>query len=632
LRYPFQRAEDLALATGGSIATVYRHLNVLHDNSLVERVMAPALGTVKCWLYHLSNPGLLVLAAHEMTDPTELARSWNNVERGFLNLLPRLVSLITIQDCLNGLVTFAPEVLTYRGRRSEVRWHWVRDYAHRFSYREKLMRCTADAALLLRVRTVAENGTSMPEKWYSLLVLLDTEFAGDTWLKQRLGRLLCYRESAERWPVYQHFPPVLVLVSTPRRLDHWQWCAREAASVLHVEPLTGAIVCVPNQPETVPYNPWPLAWKTLATHGPCILQNQLHPLPIPAILPGLSDRQLTGTVTSEKRLTNNDATDSTSSPALKRSNMIVGNYMDRAKTIPKDHTVDSHLERETIALLGLSLGQHHIALLTLLFKHPLLHGHEIAALLERESSSIKRYLGVLRGSGCIEPLATSAGQRWRLSERGIRLVAAMQHVNLHKVAIQQENNQGVNLVQQGVDMLMRHVEHTAGIYGFFASLSREASWKRLQGHDHRLLWWEIGASCERRYHDQEHWHNLRPDAIAEYLAGEKRVRFWLEWDRGTIGMRDLVAKLRSYEHYVASREWFKQEAALPMLLVVTPDPGQERRFGRAVTATLTDRCGPITRTTTLTRACEHGYLGPIWSQELPDSEGTDPVPRRLFYL
>jgi len=107
LRYPFQRAEDLALATGGSIATVYRHLNVPHDNSLVERVMPPALGTVKCWLYHLSNPGLLVLAAHEMTDPTELARSWNNVERGFLNLLPRLVSLITIQDCLNGLVTFA---------------------------------------------------------------------------------------------------------------------------------------------------------------------------------------------------------------------------------------------------------------------------------------------------------------------------------------------------------------------------------------------------------------------------------------------------------------------------------------------------------------------------------------------
>jgi hypothetical protein len=101
---------------------------------------------------------------------------------------------------------------------------------------------------------------------------------------------------------------------------------------------------------------------------------------------------------------------------------------------------------------------------------------------------------------------------------------------------------------------------------------------------------------------------------------------------GTTGKRDLVAKLRSYEHYVASREWFKQEATLPLLLMVTPDTGQERCFSRVVTATLNDRCGLFIRTTTLTRACEHRYLGPIWSQELLDSEGTNPIPRRMFYL
>ena len=75
LRYPFQRAEDLALATGSSSATVYRHLNVLHNNGLIERVMPPALGTGTCWLYHLSNLGLQVLAVHEQADPAELARS-----------------------------------------------------------------------------------------------------------------------------------------------------------------------------------------------------------------------------------------------------------------------------------------------------------------------------------------------------------------------------------------------------------------------------------------------------------------------------------------------------------------------------------------------------------------------------
>ena len=109
------------------------------------------------------------------------------------------------------------------------------------------------------------------------------------WLKQRLRRLLCYRESAERWPVYQHFPPVLVLVSTPRRMEHWQWSAMEAATALHVAPLTGAIACLPEKQQIASYNPWRLAWKTLETSGPCKLQHLLHPLPIEAIPPGLWD-------------------------------------------------------------------------------------------------------------------------------------------------------------------------------------------------------------------------------------------------------------------------------------------------------------------------------------------------------
>lgn len=124
--------------------------------------------------------------------------------------------------------------------------------------------------------------------------------------------------------------------------------------------------------------------------------------------------------------------------------------------------------------------------------------------------------------------------------------------------------------------------------------------EQIQGRGYRLLWWETGSACERRYRDHDHWYNLRPDAFAAYQVGQQRIRFWLEWDRATMGTRDLGAKLRTYVQYVASREWFKQEAALPFLLVVTPDPGQEMRLGRVATATLIDRCGLIIRTTTLT--------------------------------
>ena len=203
------------------------------------------------------------------------------------------------------------------------------------------------------------------------------------------------------------------------------------------------------------------------------------------------------------------------------------------------------LKREIMALLGLTLGHRHLDLLQVLLSYPLLHVQELAALLEREVSSIERYLRVLQSSGCIEPIATSLGQRWRLNERGLRLMATAHHLKIQCIASSEENDGCPNLVQQGVDVLLRHLEHTVGIYGFFASLTQAASQERTQGREHRLLWWETGAACERRYRDHEHWHNLRPDAFAAYQAGEQRVRFWLEWDRATMGTRDLGAKLQN---------------------------------------------------------------------------------------
>ena len=62
---------------------------------------------------------------------------------------------------------------------------------------------------------------------------------------------------------------------------------------------------------------------------------------------------------------------------------------------------------------------------------------------------------------------------------------------------------------------------------------------------HELCWWETGATCERRYRVGEQWYNLRPDALAEYSIGQRRLRFWLEWDRGTMDVRDLSIKFAS---------------------------------------------------------------------------------------
>ena len=38
------------------------------------------------------------------------------------------------------------------------------------------------------------------------------------------------------------------------------------------------------------------------------------------------------------------------------------------------------------------------------------------------------------------------------------------------------------------------------------------------------------------------------EALAEYRVGPQQVRFWLEWDRGTMNVRDLAVKFTSYAH------------------------------------------------------------------------------------
>lgn len=259
----------------------------------------------------------------------------------------------------------------------------------------------------------------------------------------------------------------------------------------------------------------------------------------------------------------------------------------------------------------------------------------MAALLDLESSSIERYLRDLRGTGCIEPLATDVGQRWRLSTRGLRLVAAMHHVSMHSLAVPRQpsgdDDEEVDLVQRGLDVLLRHLEHTIGIYGFFASLCQAARRERAQGHEHRLLWWETGALYERRYRDHDRWHNLRPDAMGEYQAGEQRVRFWLEWDRATMGIRDLVAKFRTYAHYVNSREWFKEKGVLPLLLIVAPAKEQEMRIARIAAAFLAGTPGLVIQTTTATRLADRGLLTAIWFRVPSDNMITEMVPRSRFY-
>jgi predicted transcriptional regulator len=612
LRYPLQRADDLlvGVARWASRATVYRHVQVLSARGLVESVLPKTPGTGKR-LYHLSNLSLHLLARHLEKPARKLAQSWQADEAGLLRLLPRLPTLLLLQDVVNGLVDSAADAMTTQGRRPRlVRWNWQRNVTHRFLFREQKMRFFVDGVVALCIRT-QQDERSVLEKWYGLF-MLTTELDDERLLRLRLERLLCWRESPERWHCYQHMLPVLILARSQRQSEHWQRAVEATALKLRLEPLAGALVCHPLGESTC-VNPWLLNWRTLATDESCHLQDLLRPLPRAAF--PFSVQLEDGEEEPNARSISKDPDAMVSSrvpPRLCR--LIVGELANRAT-----HVRQVGLnEQEVIALLGLRLTACRWNILSLLLAHPLLSDEELAAFLGFQLRSVRCSLYELHHFGCLESITTEVGKRWHLCGCGLRLMAAANRIHIQNIAAMPDEKMdgGTSLmIQRGEVWLLRHIQHTAGIYSFFASLTRAARGESGQ----ELCWWETGAVCERRYPVSEKWYNLRPDALAEYRVGQQHIHFWLEWDRGTMNARDLAVKFTSYASYIASRAWAREHSMLPVLICVAPDIAQEKRMQRVAQDRLTRSPGVMLWTTTAVLLKEHGPLAPIWLQSKAQS-------------
>jgi len=611
LRYPLQRADDLVVgvARWASRATVYRHLQGLEASRLVESVVPATPGTGKR-LYHLSNLGLHVLARHLERPARELAGQWQAGEAGLLRVLPRLPVLLVIQNVVNSLITGAAEAMATQGRRPRlVRWTWQRDMTHCFRYREQTMRLFADGAIALCIRT-QQDDDSMLDQWYGLFLLF-TELDDERVMRLRLERLLCWRESPERWSCYQHMLPVLLLARSPRQRDHWQHAVELAALRVRLDPLAGALACLP-APDTAPVNPWLLTWRTLATAVTCHLHDLLKPLPPAAFAAMLRLEEGEDEVRHARAPAKASVAAVSSGTPARLGHLIVGKLAQRVAHL----TSDDLEEQEVISLLGLRLTPGQRSILYLLLAHPLLSDEELAAELHLQQRSVRCALSVLQQLGCLEPLTTRAGKRWHLCGRGLRLLAAANQRPVRTMAVvtgEAAHGETSAMAQHGEAWLVQHIEHTAGVYGFFARLGQAA--RREAGQ--ALCWWETGAMCERRYRVGEQWYNLRPDALAEYRVGQEQVRFWLEWDRGTMNVRDLLLKFASYAHYVASREWAREDTRLPGLFCVAPDIAQERRMQRVAQTSLTTTPELLVWTTTEGLLNAYGPLAPIWLHGLP---------------
>ena len=174
--------------------------------------------------------------------------------------------------------------------------------------------------------------------------------------------------------------------------------------------------------------------------------------------------------------------------------------------------------------------------------------------------------------------------------------------------------------QREVRALARTPEHTAGVYSFFVALLQSCRAERAQGLDAALLWWEIGARCARAFHDAGAWQVIRPDGAGEWRVDGQRFRFWLEWDRGTMGPRDLSAKFTAYARYLQSGEWrVDGNEPLPALLIVTQSDEQMARLEQALKEALPTSFLPQVVLALTAELRAHGPLSAIWRRWRVDS-------------
>jgi hypothetical protein len=181
-------------------------------------------------------------SGYECIPVRELAKSWQADVVGVERRLSRLPTLLDLQDVVHGLVDHAADALTTPGRRPRlVRWNWQRDVSHGFQYREQVMRFFADGMVTWCIRAQQSENNVM-DQWFGLF-LLATELDDERLMRLRLERLMCWRESPQRWSCYRHMLPVLIVARSHRQGEHWQHAIDTAALKLRLDPLAGAMAC-----------------------------------------------------------------------------------------------------------------------------------------------------------------------------------------------------------------------------------------------------------------------------------------------------------------------------------------------------------------------------------------------------
>jgi hypothetical protein len=297
-----------------------------------------------------------------------------------------------------------------------------------------------------------------------------------------------------------------------------------------------------------------------------------------------------------------------------------------------DLTTNAARPRTLAARLGrlaLDLTPSDAKMLDIVSRHPFLPLHGLATALGWSTSRTRRRRDdlVRRGLARLLPASTSRGATLELAELtvdGLRLAAARLGFPL-SVVVEVEGLAGGGSAEPigGRHSLVKNLTHTLGANAVFTRLQSSVA-RALTGGGDNLVLWDGPGACGRG--------RVRPDGHGVFRRGNQSCHFFLEYDRGTSGVRPLVRKLNAYYEYLETGRFSRDYPCFPAVLVVTTSNAAERRFAKAARAASVGRYTRLPLLLTATWRIfddpinQEGLLGPIWRE--PDA----PFDRRRRWI
>ncbi len=285
---------------------------------------------------------------------------------------------------------------------------------------------------------------------------------------------------------------------------------------------------------------------------------------------------------------------------------------------PAGETARGHSSRERLAALSLVTSPTEQRALEWLGHHPLLSTDDLAVTLRVSGQLAARLLDNLAGYGLVQSTdkaledEASPPRRYYLTDLGLKLLAARDGVPPRRyarygiVAASMPKKQGGGRLET----LVRQLDHTVGVNRFFVRLIADGA-----KNGPRLIRWLSASEAAHRFTYGEVTHWLRPDGAGDvYWQGDVR-RFYLEWDRGTVKLPDLVEKCQLYAAYYASLARKQIDGrSLPDVLVVTTSPVRENVIRRALDSALEEVSRPPALFLTSVAPLFHrlGPFGVVW--------------------